>query len=147
MAKLIKGGDCSFSMSMAGVVQLGIKDIEDVNLTLEVETIKEQHLGKSGPDVDDVFDGYSLDFSMHMDSDAALQLALAIQQRAANRSPYTNYTFDFSGVFAFPSGLNRLVTFNDLKFKPLKVAIPNRKQHVKFNLQAEGGQPPSVMAI
>jgi|SRR5579863_9373010 len=147
MAKLLKGGDCSFSMSEAGVVQLGIRDVEDVTLTLEVETIEEQHLGKTGPDIDDVFDGYSLDFTMHMDSDAALQLGLDIAGRASNRAPLTNVTFDFSGVFAFPNGQNRLVTFNDLKFKPISIGLPNRKQHVKVKFQARGGQMPSVLPI
>lgn len=145
MAKLLKGGDTTLSLSQGGVELVLIKDIADSNVVVEVDTIDEDHLGHSGPDIDDYFNGCSGDFEMHLDSDGYLQLFMAVTLRAQNRTP--NLSFDISIILSFPSGQTRLVTFRDVKFKPFNLANPNRKQHVKGKVQWRCGDLPAVIAM
>ena len=144
MAKLLKGQDVALRIIQAGAV-IEITDLKDFDWSIMGKIITEEHLGKTGPDKDDVYDGIRGSFNFNFGDPSFLILKTAILDRMTNRVPDT--VFDVVFFYNFPDGSGRLVTLPDVKFGELPEKSPGRTEHSVATINFETGREPQIVAV
>lgn len=112
-----------------------IDSIKSLEITLQTEILKEQFLGETTDRRDEIFRGIAGKMEAQLSSDALLQLANAIVQRAQNRQSGTR--INIKTTFQFPNGDRAMYVMSDVKFGNIPISNKGRTEYVEVSLEFE----------
>ena len=138
MAQRIRGSECSLNIVRNNALEAEFTDIQNFNVTFQVEMIQQGYVGETTDRYDEVFKGCKLDFEMHCHSSDFLVFTQALEDRARRKTP--NIVINAVATLFFANGQTPTVTFMDLYFGEVPINIPGKAEYVKVKLSAGCGE-------
>ena len=135
MATRILGQDSVVTIVQDNQPVAAIDSIKSLEITLQTEILKEQFLGETTDRRDEIFRGVAGKMEAQLSSDALLQLANAIVQRAQNRQSGTR--INIKTTFQFPNGDRAMYVLPDVKFGNIPISNKGRTEYVEVSLEFE----------
>lgn len=139
MSMRIKGQDVSVSATQDGVVLAQVVDVKDFEGTIKLKKLQEGYTGQKTDQYDEVLEGADFKLTMHTSDAAVFDMIQAMIDKAQSRAPGT--IFNVKGVFAFPNGSRKRMTFNDSHWGNIPIAVPGRSEYVGITLDGSCSSP------
>jgi len=132
----IKGQEVLLTVTLNGTIVSAIKNVTNFNVTVNLDQKTEDYLGETAPQYDEVFNGISVSFAMHMADPAIFDFMQSIVRRAQRREP--GIVVNIKATLNFPNGQKRKVVCNDLFFGNFPVQFGSRTDYGEISVDASG---------
>lgn len=136
MAQRIKGQEVTLSFATPDGQAEGLTDIVSFEAELQMEILREGYLGETTDRRDDIFRGVSGRAELHLETQEYLAFTQRVQDRAERRSPAAG-VFNATASFQFPNGQRPRITFENIFFDALPVAVSDRGSYVQVTIAFE----------
>lgn len=136
MSQRIKGQETSVVFTGPNGVEDTFKAIISFDATQMQEILSEGYLGETSNRRDDIFNGYSGELEMHLESSVYVAFAERVKDRAQRRSPASGQ-FNVTGVYNFPNGQRIRWIFIDVFFGDLPLSTGGRGEYVSAKVSFE----------
>ena len=135
MALRLKGQEVEVRISRAGVLLDTITKVTNFEFEVKVEMSEEGFLGATTNEYDEIFNGCSFSFEVHLDTPDWLDFQQRIVDKARRVTP--DVQFSISAVLFWPGGATKAVIVPDAHFGALPISMGGRSEFVTAS--CEGG--------
>lgn len=137
MAATLKGQETVVSVvSAIDGLRAEFTNVKDCEVTFAGSLIEEDYLGQTTVDVDDVFEGVGVKFTVHSSNPAILDLIDRINNI---KQGLVSDSITVATTLRFSSGTRRII-IPDVKFGALSVNIGGRKEKVNFPFEGKAAR-------
>jgi len=133
MAERIKGQETVVRIIRNGVVETELTDIQNMEITWDLELLDEGYLGETTNRKDDVFRGMSGRMTLHMEGDGPFEFVNALVNRARRKVPM--FSVDILTVLKFPGGSSPKINLPDCRFGGVPMGFQERGEYVTIDLE------------
>jgi hypothetical protein len=135
MALRLKGQEVEIRISKAGVLLDTITKVTNFEFEAKVEMSEEGFLGATTNEYDEIYNGCSFNFEVHLDTPDWLDFQQNIIDKARRVTP--DVQFSISAVLFWPAGATKAVLIPDAHFGALPISVGGRADFV--TAKCEGG--------
>lgn len=135
MGLRIKGQEVTVNISKAGNLQSAITKISNFEMEIKLEMKEEGFLGATTNEYDEIFNGVTFGFEMHLDNGDWFGLQQSIIDKARRVTPDVQYSI--IGTMTWPSGESKAVIIPDAHFEAVPINVGSRSDYV--TVKCSGG--------
>jgi hypothetical protein len=143
MSMRLRGEDTQLTMVAGGEVQDVMTDVRDAEIEGMLELLREQYLGQSTEQKDEIFKGTKGRFSAHVETAKFLEFQQSLYDRAQRRNP--GFQVNLKTTLRFPTGERIRILVKDLFFGSSPMKISKRDEYVEFSTEFETGNRPLLI--
>lgn len=129
----IRGQEVNIIFTQDGDVLDTLTDIKNFTFDAELEIKKEGYLGEKTDRPDEVYNGASGSFEMHLHRSRWFVIQQAMIARAKRETP--DVVFNITAVLAFPDGSTPTATFPDVNWGKQSTNISSRIDYVSVKCE------------
>lgn len=131
----IKGQETEVLLIADGQIQDTIDAVQNFEIELQLEILKEGYLGEKSMRRDEIFNGVSGKMDLHFSDQTILKLAANIIQRAQRRT--AGYQVNVKTTLNFPGGDRPRIVLPNVSFGALPINFGSRQDYGKATLNFE----------
>jgi hypothetical protein len=124
----LKGQEVELRITKSGVLKDTITKITNFNFAAKMEMLEQGFLGATTNEYDEVYNGCSFSFEVHLDGPDWLTFQQEVQDKARRVTP--DVKFSIAATLFFPDGVTKGLIIPDAHFGEMPVAIGGRNEFV-----------------
>lgn len=124
------GSDNIVRVTMNNTLQRTITAIESMSITLNVQILEKEYLGKTTVTLDEIFKGASWELQFDPESTEFLKVNLAVRDRSSRRVANGAVRINIATTMNFPNGQRPRILLPDVKFDPIAMNQGGRDQYL-----------------
>lgn len=133
----ILGQDVIVTPFVGGVPQQALTDVRNFEIAIQTEVLREGYLGQFTDRRDDIYRGIRGSFENHFSSRAALDMVVAITNRA--RRVGTDVAIVIQAALIFPNGDRPIIVTQDAFFNEIPIGFGSRSDfgNIRFDWESD----------
>lgn len=138
----VRGQETQIRISKNNAIQRTISDIKNATFNFEVTTLREDYLGQSVTQRDEIATGITGSLLIHIKDQEVLRLIQDVLDRASRRTALDALVVNIQAVLNFANGQRPKINVIDCKFGTFPLNIGGKEQYVELTLpfEAETGK-------
>jgi|WetSurMetagenome_2_1015567.scaffolds.fasta_scaffold41277_5 hypothetical protein len=132
MSQNIKGQEIIINIVADGQLEDELTAVVDENDAADIETIAKGYLGEKTDRHDDILNGYSGNFTLHIQKASWYVFRQKIENRAKRITP--DMTFSISKTLQFANGDSPTIIFPDIKFGKIEESAGSRQDYLTIKM-------------
>jgi hypothetical protein len=136
MSQRVKGQETTLLVIIDGELRQRIDTIQNFDMEFELDLLEEGYIGEVANRFDSIFNGCKVEFTGHMTSREALDVADVIVGRAQRRTGGAT-RIDITVTLKFDNGDLPSVLFSDVFFETVPFNTGGRDEYVEFTLSGK----------
>ncbi len=135
----IKGQQAFMTIMRDGDPQLSIDSIQSLEVEFMMELLEEGYLGETANRFDSLYNGMRVKVEGHCNSEAYMELMIAIKEKAQRRAGST-IRIDITASYAFENGDFPTLVLQDVHFDSMPLTIDSRQAFQSFSLEGKASE-------
>lgn len=132
----VKGQEAYVVIMRDGDPQITIDSVSSLEVEFMMEILEEGYLGETSNRFDSIYNGMRVKIEGHCNSEAYLELAQAIKEKAQYRAGST-VRIDVVASYAFQNGDFPSLVLQDVHFDAIPFSIDSRQSFQSFSLEGK----------
>lgn len=132
----LKGQEAFIAIMIDGDLQTRIDSVQSLEVEFMMEILEEGYLGETSNRFDSIYNGMRVKIEGHCNSEAYLDLAQAIKERAQHRAG-SPVRIDVVASYAFQNGDFPNLMLQDVQFDAVPFSLDSRQAFKSFTLEGK----------
>lgn len=140
----VLGQEVSILVLQDGVLLEELKPIRNFSGTDRLRMLDVGYLGEKTNRKDQLFDGMTFEFEMHVSKAQFWTFKQAVRDKAQRTR---DIIFNITGVFVLPDGSIITETFEDVAWGEIPTNVPERGDYVSVRISGAASNPSAIEAL